>query len=155
MEVAMVYVARRVIKKEPYQWRISGEGSHFLYLQDEVKSENARAWIKAQVLPDNKTLLIVFLHESKLSEITPYWELFYDELIKQGWITSVEIVVVKKPREPQKPPVGASLDVWFVYYHAMKDAGRKYTLSQLHKDSGYEYGYVRKNHAIWVEAREQ
>jgi hypothetical protein len=149
MEVAMVYIARRTIKKEPYQWRISGEGYHFLYLRDVEKGENARAWIKAQVLPGNQTLLLVFLQDVKLYALNPFWELFYDELIKQGWITSEVIVVIKKPREPQKPPVGASLDVWFVYYHAMKVAGRKYTLKQLSKDAGYDYGHVRKHHTLW------
>jgi hypothetical protein len=154
MEVAMVYIARRVIKKEPYQWRVSVEGYNFLYLKDEVNKENTIAWIKAQVLPDNKTLLLVFLHESKLSEITPYWEHFYDELIRQGWIKSEDSVVIKKPSKPAMPSKGSLLEKWFEYYEAMKVSEMKCTLKQLAKESGFNYGYIRREYATWKKSRE-
>jgi hypothetical protein len=146
MEVAMVYTARRARKKDIYQWRVSA-GSRFLKLRDMKNAKYTYAFIKAQSLPKEKTMLIVYLPDEIMLEVKPWLELFYNELIKQEWLALTSVPLENIPlKEPKKPDTRYPLDNWFDYYHNMQKAGKKYTLKQLAKEVGYAHSTIRYRH---------
>lgn len=54
-----------------------------------------------------------------------------------------EPVQPQMPTKPNGPPSITGLDAWFRYYDEMQAAGRKYTLRDLARDTGYNYGHIR------------
>ena len=47
---------------------------------------------------------------------------------------------------PGRPNDSATLELWFDYYHKMKNAGYKYTLKDLANDCGLSHSYIRQEH---------
>lgn len=48
---------------------------------------------------------------------------------------------------PKTPDTGSSTDVWFDYYHEMKNASFKISLQDIAKISGYAYNTLKNYHA--------
>jgi len=57
------------------------------------------------------------------------------------------------PKIPEKPTDLSNYDAWFDYYHAMKDAGQKYTLADLAKDVHRDEGYIRQLHTDYLKKK--
>lgn len=56
-------------------------------------------------------------------------------------------------KKPEKPEKGSNLDVWFDYYHDMKNAKYKMTFKMLEDESGYSENTFKQAHGNYKRKR--
>jgi hypothetical protein len=107
----------------------------------------------------------MILKELDIPEVREFLgPIVYDQIILKNEAISREFSHAKatnqKPAEPEKPrppepprkgKLGADLDQWLRWYHAMMKMGFKCTLREIALKSGWSYGYVRQAHLRFVE----
>jgi hypothetical protein len=107
----------------------------------------------------------MILKELDIPEVREFLgPIVYDQLILKNEAVSKEFTHNKvnnqKPAEPEKPKppepprkgkLGADLDQWLRWYHAMMKNGFKCTLREVALKSGWSYGYVRQSNCRFID----
>ena len=89
MEMAVNFGHLQVSNTHPYKWLRRHLNSNYLYLDGSTSTiNNTGIYIKAQNLPKGKTLLIVIFPDDKWPGYRRYWDLLFNEMVRQGWIDS-------------------------------------------------------------------
>lgn len=73
----------------------------------------------------------------------------FDELFSQIKIRIQELSMTSEVGF-HKPKDNSNLNAWFEYKRILNSRGRKYTLEQIAEETGYSYGYIRRQHANWL-----
>jgi hypothetical protein len=107
----------------------------------------------------------MILKELDIPEVREFLgPIVYDQLILKNEAISKEFIgensTRRKPEEPEKPippepprkgKLGADLDQWLKWYHAMMKKGFKCTLREVALKSGWSYGYVRQANCRFID----
>ncbi len=88
LEMIDLFTAKRLWENDLFRWMVHPEGLNFVYHWNVLQEEETGAWIKAQHAPNNKSRLIIHSPDDKWSMVEPWWNLLYEELIRQGWIAT-------------------------------------------------------------------
>lgn len=87
LEMVEIYSTFRLHERDPFIWKVKLE-HNFIQLWDVTKDESTYASIKVQHGPDNQSILIVYIPDNKLADLSEWWDLLYNKMIEQGWVAS-------------------------------------------------------------------
>lgn len=95
-------------------------------------------------------------HEEPGQLALSQWNKLKSAWKRKGWLMDPLAQIqprMTKPKKPAKPKSGRRLDLWFGWYHAMRDSGYRCILEEIAQETGYTPGTIKQKHAIYVREK--